>query len=176
MCLSLKHIDFSDKHFCFAYLNNTSGSMLFRQQMICVCLLANVRHSSIVCLNNTCRIVDMRCLNTKIGGIDVSETDEPQGFEHTHNILNINQSSPGVVTRITNKLKSTLKQLIIIAHGNKRIDYRQSYNFYTTHYDNGEIKTINCDYTYAMPIAILIRHMMSFDNAHFFAQLRHPVL
>lgn len=144
--------------------------------MICVCLLANVRHSSIVCLNNTCRIVDMRCLNTKIGGIDVSETDEPQGFEHTHNILNINQSSPGVVTRITNKLKSTLKQLIIIAHGNKRIDYRQSYNFYTTHYDNGEIKTINCDYTYAMPIAILIRHMMSFDNAHFFAQLRHPVL
>lgn len=66
----------------------------------------------------------MRCLNTKIGGIDVSETDEPQGFEHTYNILNINQSSPGVVTRITNKLKSTLKQLIIIAHGNKRIDCR----------------------------------------------------
>ncbi|MEZ2093625.1 hypothetical protein QUC73_21030, partial [Staphylococcus aureus] len=25
-------------------------------------------------------------------------------------------------------------------------------------------------------IAILIRHTMSFDNAHFFAQLRHPVL
>ena len=48
--------------------------------MICTCLLANVRHSSIVCLNNTCRIVDMRCLNTKIGGIDVSETDEPQGL------------------------------------------------------------------------------------------------
>ncbi len=42
----------------------------------------------------------MRCLNTKIGGIDVSETDEPQGFERTHNILNINQSSLGVVTYI----------------------------------------------------------------------------
>ena len=85
--------------------------------MICACLLANVRHSSIVYLNNTCCIVDMRCLNTKIGGIDVSETDEPQGFERTHNILNINQSSLGVVTYITNKLKSTLKQHIIIARG-----------------------------------------------------------
>lgn len=118
----------------------------------------------------------MRCLNTKIGGIDVSETDEPQGFEHTYNILNINQSSPDVVTVITSKLKSTLKQLIIIARGKTRIDYRLSYNFYTTYYDNVDIKKINCDYTYAMPIAILIRHMMSFDNAHFFAQLRHPVL
>lgn len=66
----------------------------------------------------------MRCLNTKIGGIDVSETDEPQGFERTHNILNINQSSLGVVTYITNKLKSTLKQHIIIARGKKRIDCR----------------------------------------------------
>ncbi|WP_078092727.1 hypothetical protein [Staphylococcus aureus] len=158
--------------FVFAYLNNTSGNMLFRQQMICACLLANVRHSSIVCLNNICCIVDMRCLNTKIGGIDVSETDEPQGFERTHNILNINQSSLGVVTYITNKLKSTLKQHIIIARGKKRIDYRLSYNFYTTYYDNVEIKKID----YAMPIAILIRHTMSFDNAHFFAQLRHPVL
>ncbi|PTK00903.1 hypothetical protein BUZ90_16975, partial [Mammaliicoccus sciuri] len=83
--------------FVFAYLNNTSGNMLFRQQMICACLLANVRHSSTVCLNNTCRIVDMRCLNTKIGGIDVSETDEPQGFEHTHNILNINQNSKSLM-------------------------------------------------------------------------------
>ncbi|HDD7402576.1 TPA: hypothetical protein PBK75_000016 [Staphylococcus aureus] len=164
--------------FVFAYLNNTSGNMLFRQQMICACLLANVRHSSIVCLNNICCIVDMRCLNTKIGGIDVSETDEPQGFERTHNILNINQSSLGVVTYITNKLKSTLKQHIIIARGKKRIDYRLSYNFYTTYYDNVEIKKIDCEYTYAiaMPIAILIRHTMSFDNAHFFAQLRHPVL
>lgn len=106
--------------------------------MICACLLANVRHSSIVCLNNICCIVDMRCLNTKIGGIDVSETDEPQGFERTHNILNINQSSLGVVTYITNKLKSTLKQHIIIARGKKRIDYRLSYNFYTTYYDNVE--------------------------------------
>ncbi|HGT0627311.1 TPA: hypothetical protein ACMVS5_002990, partial [Staphylococcus aureus] len=35
---------------------------------------------------------------------------------------------------------------------------------------------IDCEYTYAMAIAILIRHTMSFDNAHFFAQLRHPVL
>ncbi|HAR4478767.1 TPA: hypothetical protein I1P32_001486 [Staphylococcus aureus] len=162
--------------FVFAYLNNTSGNMLFRQQMICAFLLANVRHSSIVCLNNICCIVDMRCLNTKIGGIDVSETDEPQGFERTHNILNINQSSLGVVTYITNKLKSTLKQHIIIARGKKRIDYRLSYNFYTTYYDNVEIKKIDCEYTYAMPIAILIRHTMSFDNAHFFAQLRHPVL
>ncbi|MEK1663008.1 hypothetical protein WMH15_04960 [Staphylococcus aureus] len=173
--------------FVFAYLNNTSGNMLFRQQMICACLLANVRHSSIVCLNNTCRIVDMRCLNTKIGGIDVSETDEPQGFEHTHNILNINQNSQSLMTFITSKLKSKmtfitsklkskLKQHIIIARGKKRIDYRLSYNFYTTHYDNVEIKKIDCEYTYAMPIAILIRHMMSFDNAHFFAQLRHPVL
>ncbi|MDT3895816.1 hypothetical protein RPM52_00620, partial [Staphylococcus aureus] len=51
-----------------------------------------------------------------------------------------------------------------------------SYNFYTTYYDNVEIKKIDCEYTYAMPIAILIRHTMSFDNAHFFAQLRHPVL
>lgn len=48
--------------------------------------------------------------------------------------------------------------------------------FYTTYYDNVEIKKIDCEYTYAMPIAILIRHTMSFDNAHFFAQLRHPVL
>ncbi|EXP67353.1 hypothetical protein V821_01641 [Staphylococcus aureus T55959] len=102
----------------------------------------------------------------------MSETDEPQGFERTHNILNINQSSLGVVTYITNKLKSTLKQHIIIARGKKRIDYRLSYNFYTTYYDNVEIKKID----YAMPIAILIRHTMSFDNAHFFAQLRHPVL
>ena len=113
----------------FAYLNNTSGNMLFRQQMICTCLLANVRHSSIVCLNNTCRIVDMRCLNTKIGGIDVSETDEPQGFEHTHNILNINQNSQSLMTFIISKLKSKLKHHIIIARGNKRIDYRLSYNF-----------------------------------------------
>ncbi|EMX8723324.1 TPA: hypothetical protein O9L84_000694 [Staphylococcus aureus] len=162
--------------FVFAYLNNTSGNMLFRQQMICACLLANVRHSSIVCLNNTCRIVDMRCLNTKIGGIDVSETDEPQGFEHTHNILNINQNSKSLMTFITSKLKSKLKQHIIIARGKKRIDYRLSYNFYTTYYDNVEIKKIDCEYTYAMPIAILIRHTMSFDNARFFAQLRHPVL
>ena len=95
--------------------------------MICTCLLANVRHSSIVCLNNTCRIVDMRCLNTKIGGIDVSETDEPQGFEHTHNILNINQNSQSLMTFIISKLKSKLKHHIIIARGNKRIDYRLSY-------------------------------------------------
>ncbi|HDA0525761.1 TPA: hypothetical protein O4S83_000441 [Staphylococcus aureus] len=162
--------------FVFAYLNNTSDNMLFRQQMICTCLLANVRHSSIVCLNNTCRIVDMRCLNTKIGGIDVSETDEPQGFEHTHNILNINQNSQSLMTFIISKLKSKLKHHIIIARGNKRIDYRLSYNFYTTYYDNVEIKKIDCEYTYAMAIAILIRHTMSFDNAHFFAQLRHPVL
>ncbi len=117
----------------------------------------------------------MRCLNTKIGGIDVSETDEPQGFERTHNILNINQSSLGVVTYITNKLV-----YVEATHNNccgkKRIDYRLSYNFYTTYYDNVEIKKIDCEYTYAMPIAILIRHTMSFDNAHFFAQLRHPVL
>jgi hypothetical protein len=33
-----------------------------------------------------------------------------------------------------------------------------------TYYDNVEIKKIDCEYTYAMPIAILIRHMMSFDN------------
>ncbi len=79
------------------------------------------------------------------------------------------------MTYITNKLKSTLKQHIIIARGKKRIDYRLSYNFYTTYYDNVEIKKIDCEYTYAMPIAILIRHTMSFDNAHFFAQLRHPV-
>ncbi|MDN8926695.1 hypothetical protein Q0O74_13990, partial [Staphylococcus aureus] len=82
----------------FAYLNNTSGNMLFRQPMICACLLANVRQSSIVCLNNICCIVDMRCLNTKIVGIDVSETDEPQGFERTHNILNINPRSLGEET------------------------------------------------------------------------------
>lgn len=144
--------------------------------MICPCLLANVRHSSIVCLNNTCRIVDTRCLNTKIGGIGVSETDEPQGFEHTHNRLNINQNSQSLMTFITSKLKSKLKQHIIITRGNKRIDYRLSYNFYTTYYDNVEIKKIDCEYTYAMAIAILIRHTMSFDNAHFFAQLRHPVL
>lgn len=113
--------------------------------MICPCLLANVRHSSIVCLNNTCRIVDTRCLNTKIGGIGVSETDEPQGFEHTHNRLNINQNSQSLMTFITSKLKSKLKQHIIIARGNKRIDYRLSYNFYTTYYDNVEIKksTVN---------------------------------
>ncbi|MEO4297287.1 hypothetical protein AB2R74_07330 [Staphylococcus aureus] len=162
--------------FIFAYLNNTSGNMLFRQQMICACLLANVQHSSIVCLNNTCCIVDMRCLNTKIGGIDMSETDEPQGFERTHNIFNINQNRQRLMTFIISKLKSTLKQHIIIARGKKRIDYRLSYNFYTTYYDNVEIKKIDCEYTYAMPIAILIRHTMSFDNAHFFAQLRHPVL
>lgn len=59
----------------------------------------------------------MRCLNTKIGGIDVSETDEPQGFEHTHNILNINQNSKSLMTFITSKLKSKLKQRIIIARG-----------------------------------------------------------
>ncbi|HCU7265542.1 TPA: hypothetical protein PU604_000690 [Staphylococcus aureus] len=162
--------------FIFAYLNNTSGNMLFRQQMICACLLANVQHSSIVCLNNTCCIVDMRCLNTKIGGIDMSETDEPQGFERTHNIFNINQNRQSLMTFIISKLKSTLKQHIIIARGKKRIDYRLSYNFYTMYYDNVEIKKIDCEYTYAMPIAILIRHTMSFDNAHFFAQLRHPVL
>lgn len=92
--------------------------------MICACLLANVRHSSIVCLNNRCRIVDMRCLNTKIGGIDVSETDESQGFEHTHNILNINQNSQSLMTFITSKLKSKLQQHIIIARGKKRIDCR----------------------------------------------------
>lgn len=119
--------------------------------MIYACLLANVRHSSIVCLNNTCRIVDMRCLNTKIGGIDMSETDEPQGFEHTHNILNINQNSQSLMTFITSKLKSKLKQHIIIARGKKRIDYRLSYNFYTTYYDNVDIKKIDCEYTYAMP-------------------------
>lgn len=85
----------------------------------------------------------------------MSETDEPQGFEHTHNILNINQNSQSLMTFIISKLKSKLKQHIIIARGNKRID---------------------CEYTYAMAIAILIRHTMSFDNAHFFAQLRHPVL
>ncbi|SCU07015.1 Uncharacterised protein [Staphylococcus aureus] len=106
----------------------------------------------------------------------MSERDEPQGFEHTHNILNINQNSKSLMTFITSKLKSKLKQRIIIARGKKRIDYRLSYNFYTTYYDNVEIKKIDCEYTYAMPIAILIRHMMSFDNTHFFAQLRHPVL
>lgn len=144
--------------------------------MICACLLANVQHSSIVCLNNTCCIVNIRCLNTKIGEIDVSETDEPQGFERTHNILNINQNRQSLMTFIISKLKSTLKQRIINARGKKRIDYRLSYNFYITYYDTVEIKKIDCEYTYAMPIAILIRHTMSFDNAHFFAQLRHPVL
>lgn len=59
----------------------------------------------------------MRCLNTKIGGIDVSETDEPQGFERTHNILNINQNRQSLMTFIISKLKSTLKQHIIIARG-----------------------------------------------------------
>ncbi|UVI84781.1 hypothetical protein NW965_12520 [Staphylococcus aureus] len=162
--------------FIFTYLNNTSGNMLFRQQMISACLLANVQHSSIVCLNNTCCIVDIRCLNTKIGGIDVSEIDEPQGFERTHNILNINQNRQSLMTFIISKLKSTSKQRIINARGKKRIDYRLSYNFYITYYDTVEIKKIDCEYTYAMPIAILIRHTMSFDNAHFFAQLRHPVL
>ena len=78
----------------------------------------------------------MRCLNTKIGGIDVSETDEPQGFERTHNIFNINQNRQSLMTFIISKLKSTLKQHIIIARGKKRIDYRLSYNFYTTYYYN----------------------------------------
>ncbi len=39
----------------------------------------------------------MRCLNTKIGGIDVSETDEPRRGLNDYNILNINQSSLGVL-------------------------------------------------------------------------------
>ncbi len=82
--------------------------------MICACLLANVRHSSIVCLNNTCRIVDMRCLNTKIGGIDVSETDEPQGFEHTHNILNINQNSQSVNVNIKMYINDCIRMYKIV--------------------------------------------------------------
>ncbi|MDN8910341.1 hypothetical protein Q0O53_13890, partial [Staphylococcus aureus] len=80
-----------------------------------------------------------------IGVIYFRETDEPQVFERTHNILNINQSSLCVVTYITNKLKSKLKQHIIISLGKKRIDYRLSYNIYTTYYDNVEIKKIDCE-------------------------------
>ncbi|NKO31595.1 hypothetical protein GKR19_04025, partial [Staphylococcus aureus] len=52
------------------------------------------------------------------------------------------------------------KQHIIIARGKKRIDYRLSYNFYTTHYDNVEIKKIDCEYTYAI-LAILYCPMIS---------------
>ena len=35
----------------------------------------------------------------------MSETDEPQGFEHTHNRLNINQNSQSLMTFITSKIE-----------------------------------------------------------------------